>query len=73
VAELADAADLKSADAAHKATAPSGLTTDADRAPATNYATDPDLARIVEAWGDLPDAVRTAMLAMVEAARGGSG
>jgi hypothetical protein len=30
--------------------------------------TDPDLARIVDAWPSLPDAIRAGILAMVEAA-----
>jgi len=30
---------------------------------------DPDLARVVEAWPDLPEAVRAGITAMIEAAR----
>jgi hypothetical protein len=30
--------------------------------------TDPDLARIVDAWPSLPDAIKAGILAMIEAA-----
>ncbi len=31
---------------------------------------DPDLARVVSAWPDLPDAIRRAMLALIGSANG---
>ena len=31
--------------------------------------TDPDLAAVVHAWADLPDAIKAAIMAMVKAAR----
>ncbi len=42
--------------------------------PADTCKTDPDLAAVVEAWPDLPEAIRAGILAMVNAAtieRGG--
>jgi hypothetical protein len=33
---------------------------------------DPDLRRVVEAWERLPETIRAGILALVEAARGGS-
>ena len=36
---------------------------------APDLRTDPDLAAVVEAWGDLPAAVRAGVVAMVRAAR----
>lgn len=38
--------------------------------PAFSTITDPDLARVVKAWPDLPEPVRRGILAMVEAAKG---
>ena len=32
-------------------------------------AADPDLAKVIDAWADLPEVVKTGMLAMVEASR----
>jgi hypothetical protein len=39
-------------------------------APPEDPAADPDLARIVAAWPDLPEPIRRAMLAMVYSVRG---
>ncbi len=37
--------------------------------PPTPVITDPDLAAVVEAWPDLPEAIKAGILAMVKAAR----
>jgi len=40
----------------------------ADHLPNDTCKTDPDLAAVVEAWPELPDAIRAGILAMVKAA-----
>jgi len=65
-------ADLQSA--GQSAQPPSGQTTSGkrarrgDRAPTKPNETDPDLARIFDAWPALPEPVRRAMLALAETA-----
>jgi len=39
------------------------------RKPAFDALADPDLARLIEAWPTLPDAIRRAIVAMVEASK----
>lgn len=51
--------------------AKSGALSDgADRDPVDRGDFDPDLVAVVEAWGDLPQAVRAGIVAMVRATRG---
>ena len=42
----------------------------ADHLPNDTCRTDPDLAAVVEAWPDLPEALKAGILAMVKAASG---
>ena len=41
----------------------------ADHLPNDTCKTDPDLAAVVEAWPDLPEALKAGIVAMVKAAR----
>ncbi len=43
---------------------------DADHLPTDTRKTEPDLAAVVEAWPDLPEALKAGILAMVKAASG---
>jgi hypothetical protein len=49
---------------------PTKLTGQADDGCESVSGTDPDLARVVSAWPDLPPPIRAAVLALVVAARG---
>ena len=74
VAELADAADLKSASSDAKCEKQQEDARDSGKPTAVATATGVDLppsdtrlARIVEAWPDMPEGVRAAIVAMVDA------
>jgi hypothetical protein len=41
----------------------------ADHLPNDTFKTDPDLAAVVEAWPELPEAIKAGILAMIRVAR----
>ena len=65
MAQLEDAGDLKSLVNSQI----SNVLSDSQSALAVSLPSDPDLARLIEAWPTLPPALKAGILAMVEATR----
>ncbi len=62
---MVDTGDLKS----HSKTQISNDSSEIQKALAVSLPLDPDLARLVDAWPTLPEALRAGILAMIDAAR----
>jgi len=59
--------DLEKTEIAASTGASTSCVHETPKTPLLSIATDPDLATVVEAWANLPDAIKAGILAMVNA------